>query len=191
VQRLGTSSLILGNVCDETGASTRSTVTLKIRRKSENRKLRSVYTILPAQVTDTHVIIAVGNGLQEEKCLFLATQSRMSVEICNNSCITMAGSSRYILGGDVSLSTPLSYVARGNSVVSVAFGDAVKGGILKFVWQLETQCVLVSVVAETCLPSRCPERMLFSEPFASNGCFSGSSALAFSKYATILHRHEL
>jgi hypothetical protein len=35
------------------------------------------------------------------------------------------------------------------------------------------------------LPSRCLETKVVSEPFASNGCFSGSTVLALNKYATI------
>jgi hypothetical protein len=43
----------------------------------------------------------------------------------------------------------------------------------------------VSIAAGTCSPSRCLETNVVSEPFASNGCFSGSTVLAFSQYATI------
>jgi hypothetical protein len=43
----------------------------------------------------------------------------------------------------------------------------------------------LSVSAGTCLPSRCLETNVVSEPFASNGCFSGSTVLALNKYATI------
>jgi hypothetical protein len=38
----------------------------------------------------------------------------------------------------MSLSTRLSYVARGNSEVSVAVGGIVKVGIVKLGWQLQT-----------------------------------------------------
>jgi hypothetical protein len=35
---------------------------------------------------------------------------------------------------------------------------------------------------------RCLERNVVSEPFASNGCFSDSTVLAWSKYATVCFR---
>jgi hypothetical protein len=44
----------------------------------------------------------------------------------------------------------------------------------------------VSVAAGTCLRSRCLEMNVVAEPFASKGCFSGSTVLALSKYDTIL-----
>jgi hypothetical protein len=47
----------------------------------------------------------------------------------------------------------------------------------------------VSVAAGTCLLSRCLETNVVSEPFASNGCFSGSTVLVLRKYATILYKY--
>jgi hypothetical protein len=44
----------------------------------------------------------------------------------------------------------------------------------------------VFVAAGTFLPSRCLETHVVSEPSPSNGCFSDSTVLALSKYATIL-----
>jgi hypothetical protein len=44
----------------------------------------------------------------------------------------------------------------------------------------------VSTASRTCLWSRCLETNVVSEPFTSNGCFSGSTVLALSKYVTIL-----
>jgi hypothetical protein len=44
----------------------------------------------------------------------------------------------------------------------------------------------VTIAAGTCLPSRCLEMDVVSGPFASNGCFSGSTVLALSKYAAII-----
>jgi hypothetical protein len=37
----------------------------------------------------------------------------------------------------------------------------------------------------TCLPSRCLEMDVVTEPFASSGCFSGFTVLPLSKCATI------
>jgi hypothetical protein len=42
-----------------------------------------------------------------------------------------------------------------------------------------------------CLPSRCLETNVVSEPFVSNGCFSGSTVLALSKYATVPRTHTI
>jgi hypothetical protein len=42
-----------------------------------------------------------------------------------------------------------------------------------------------SVAAGTCSPSRFIETNVVLEPFASNGCVSGSAVLALSKYVTI------
>jgi hypothetical protein len=45
----------------------------------------------------------------------------------------------------------------------------------------------VSVAAGMCLPSRCLETNVVSEPFANNGCFCGSTVLSLSNYATTLY----
>jgi hypothetical protein len=44
---------------------------------------------------------------------------------------------------------------------------------------------LVSFTKGMCLPSRCLETNVVSEPFASNVYFSGSTVFALRKYATI------
>jgi hypothetical protein len=43
----------------------------------------------------------------------------------------------------------------------------------------------ISVAAGTCLHSSCLQTNVVSEAFANNSCFSGSTVLALSKYATV------
>jgi hypothetical protein len=65
-------------------------------------------------------------------------------------------------------------------IACLPYNPILHGPSRKHLFQSTPINACVSVAAGTCLPSRCLEPNVVSEPFASNVCFSGSTVLALS-----------
>jgi hypothetical protein len=81
----------------------------------------------------------------------------------------------------------LTYANRFRANVFMSPSNGLRNPVYQESSALTTDVITLFVSVGTCLPNRCPETNVVSEPFASNGCFSGSAVLALSEYATIWH----